>query len=278
MPVAGWIVLGVLVVIILTVRSFYSRFRGMCRRVREDLTQRVQAEIPGVMEVREHLGNLVLRMEDGSERVWEMTDVYAEMARVPGMGADPQAREAVYQRALTQLRTFRFTDGRVRPQLVPLSAIQADANGTLYTEIPGLPLAAIYVRADPAGPVVLTRENAPGAAADLAETHRQSLEALRSDFPRDALASALDGGSGSALQLADGYDAARLLLLPGSLPDGEAVVALVPHRDMLLLLPDAMREDPEKLQEGMRMLSEDHGHPPLLQQPVRVTPDGFALV
>lgn len=259
----------------LAVRAFYGRFQGMCRRVREDLTQRAKAEIPGVAEVREHMGNLVLRMDDGTERVWEMTDVYAEMARVPGMGADPQAREVVYQRALTQLRTFRFTDGCVRPQLVPLSVAQAESGGTLYTEIPGLPLAAIYVRADPGGPVVLTRERAPDHHTEL---HRQALETLRADFPRDVLTSALNGGSGSALQLGDGYDAARLLLLPESLPEGEAVVALVPHRDMLLLLPDAMREDPEKLREGMRMLSEDHGHPELLNRPVRVTPDGFALV
>lgn len=274
MPLYGWIVLGVLVMV-LAARAFYARFRGMCRRVREELTDRAKAELPGVVEVREHMGNLVLRMEDGSERTWEMADIYAEVARLPGMGANPQARQAVYERALTRLRTFRFTDGRVRPQLVPLATAQSDPNGTLYTEIPGLPLAAIYVRADPSGPVVLTRERAPD---DLAELHRQALETLRADFPQDALISALDGGSGSALQLADGYDAARLLLLPSSLPDGEAVVALVPHRDMLLLLPDTIRVDPEKLREGMRMLLEDHGHPPLLKQPVRVTRDGFELV
>jgi hypothetical protein len=278
LPLAAWIIGGVVVILVVRVRMLYSRFRRMCRGVREELTHRVRTEVSGVAAVHERLGNLVVRLEDGSERVWELSDVYTAMARLPGMGADPQARETVFQRALTQFRTVRLADGRVRPQLVPLATAQADANGTLYMEVSGLPLAAIYVRADPAGPVVLTRGNAPEAAEDLAGLHRQALEALRADFPHDALMSALDGDSGSALQLADGYDAARLLLLPSSLPEDAALIALVPHRDRLLLLPDAMREDPEKLREGMGMLREDHGHPPLLDRPVRVTSEGFALL
>src|SRR5205085_10145696 len=97
------------------------------------------------------------------------------------------------------------------------------------------------------------------------------------DFPSDMVANALKGGSGSAIQLADGFDAARLLLVPESLQPGQELVALIPHRDMLLLLPGETADDPNKLREGLRQL-ECKDHPSLLARPARVTRDGFQLI
>ena len=54
-------------------------------------------------------------------------------------------------------------------------------------------------------------------------------------------------------------------------------MALVPHRDMLVLGPASLQNDRSKLQEGMRVL-ECGEHPPLLNQPIRVTSRGFELI
>ena len=72
-------------------------------------------------------------------------------------------------------------------------------------------------------------------------------------------------------------DAARLLLIPECLKKGESLVALVPHRDMLVLGPADLEHDRSKLEAGLRAL-DCQDHPPLLNQPVRVTSAGFEMI
>jgi hypothetical protein len=112
---------------------------------------------------------------------------------------------------------------------------------------------------------------------EVAPLHQRALDGLRRDFPQGLVDTARESGSGAAIQLEDSHDAARLLLVPEHLEPGEELVALVPHRDLLLLLPGSQLLEPEKLQEGLRMLRCD-GHPPLLERPVRVTARGFELI
>src|SRR3712207_6839028 len=103
LPVGVWVALGIVVVLAVLARLFYSRWRGMCRGVREDLTRLLHEQHPEAKVLREEMGNLVLRMPDGSERAWEMAEVYAEVARLPGMGRNPQDRTHVYRNALATL-------------------------------------------------------------------------------------------------------------------------------------------------------------------------------
>ena len=85
LPVWVWVVAALVLALVVAGRTFYGRFRAMCRRVREEVGAFVAERHPEVAVVGEQQGNLVLRMADGSERVWEMADLYAAVARKRGL-------------------------------------------------------------------------------------------------------------------------------------------------------------------------------------------------
>lgn len=281
MPGWLWVVLAVVVLLFLAVRSFYARFRGMCRRTREEVTQLVQRDYPLVQVLREERGNLVVQ-HNGEERVWEMAELYSSVARLPGMGADPAGRQRLYQQAARAMFAPKVEGplsraehgGLIKPQLLPPGGLASLPTAILHEEIPGLGLMLAYVVDAPPGNRYLTEQDRADLGLSPDELHALALANLGRDFPRDVLAQPLTANSGSALQLSDGFDAARLLLLPGNLGPGETLLALVPHRDMLLLLPASMEDEPERLRQGVEMLTCEH-HSALLQQPVRVSSDGF---
>jgi hypothetical protein len=281
-----WVVVIVVAFIVLRARALYTRFRRMCRGVREELTQYLQSRYPDAQVLREEKDNLVVRMPGGEERVWEMEDVYVEVARLPGMGADPQDRSRVYEQAVRVLFPPEPITGplqleahgaSIKPRLVRAQdGGEPLPDGAVRTTVPGLPLAEVYVLDRPGDMRYLTERDASDLGLDPEELRRVALENLRKQFPREMVATALEG-EGSAVQLNDSFDAARLLLVPECLEPGQEVLALAPHRDMLVLMPAELAEDPENLNEGMKLLGCEN-HPPLLDRPVRVTPEGFQLV
>jgi hypothetical protein len=288
LPLWFWVLAGVVLLVVVVVRSFYARFRGMCRAVRGELTEYLKAEYPEVQVVGEQQGNLVLRMADGGERVFEMADVYTAVAQLPGMGQDPAARTRIYQQAAAALLPAPpassrplapATHGsRIKPQLVrPETVTPSEPGpGVLQTPVPGLELVVVYVLDLPGDSRHLTEQDRAELGTEVAEIHRLALDNLRKDFPRQMVTDAVAGESGTAIQFGDSFDATRLLLVPECLQTGEELAALVPHRDMLVLLPAAFLQDHEKLREAVGLL--DCDHPPLLGRPVHVTPDGFNLI
>src|SRR5207302_1243249 len=148
-----WVILAVVVVVFGVVRRFYTRFRGMCRGVREELSAYLPKVHPQLEVIGEQQGNLVVRMEDGTERAWEMADVYAAVARLSGMGADPQARAAIYQQAVDALvqsgsaaagpLALATHGASIRPQLVRPESLAPDAD-VVRTPVPALGLVVIY--------------------------------------------------------------------------------------------------------------------------------------
>lgn len=292
-PSWGWVILALVAAVAVRAALFYSRFRRMCRLVREELTERLRREHPEVQVQGERLGNLVVRMPDGSERLWEMADIYGAVAHLPGMGSDPAGREKIYAGAIETLLTSapaptdpvtREThETFLKPQWVPVAALGEQSEGDVlpYHELPELGLAVIYVLDLPLRRRPITEADRAALGMDPRDLHRAALANLRSSLSREMLAGALEEGSGAAFQTGDTFDAARLLLVPELLQPGEELLALIPHRDLLLLLPAGLRDEPEKLEEGLRALQEepspDCGHPPLLDRPIRVTAEGFEL-
>lgn len=282
MPGWLWPVLLVVALLFFAARSFYTRFRRMCRRTREELTELVRRDYPEVEVLREERGNLVVRC-GGEERVWEMAELYSRVAQLPEMGADPPARRRLYQQA-ARLMFAPKVDGPlnraehgalIKPLLLPAEGAEAPPLATiLSTEVLDLGLKLAYVVDAPPGNRFLTEQDREDLGLSSAELHDLALANLGRDFPSDLLTQPLTANNGSALQFSDGFDAARLLLLPRHLQRGQAVLALIPHRDLLLLLPGAMADDPDRIKQGLEALAcEDH--PALLRQAVRVTSEGF---
>ncbi len=104
---------------------------------------------------------------------------------------------------------------------------------------------------------------------EAAGLHALALENLRKNFPAEAVRKVVEQGEGTALKLGDSYDAARLLLVPEHLRDGEEVAALIPDQDSLVLAPVPGDGDWGRLREGEQMVL-GHGHR-LLDRPLRVS-------
>jgi hypothetical protein len=292
LPYWLWAVLIAVVLIALRVRDFYTRYRGMCRGIREDLTEQLHQKHPNARVLREQMGNLVVRLPDGSEKIWEMAEIYTRVMQLPGMGRDPAARTAIYRDAVAGLFapdpaapiSLATHGDRVKPLIVPTSALSSDPNGgeLVHAPVPGLGLSVFYVLELALKRRPVTEEDRQALGLDRGALHQRALENLREDFPPDLVTGALAGDGATASQMADGYDAARILLIPGILKPGETLLALIPHRDMLVLLPPSMEEDPAKLNESIQLLTGEHSeqcsHPHLLDHAVRITHAGFEAI
>jgi len=108
----------------------------------------------------------------------------------------------------------------------------------------------------------------PEEALDLAK------ENLGRSFRPEAIRPVLDESAMSVVKSEDTYDAARLLLIPGALRDGESIVALIPDRDTLVLTPVPDDGDWASLAK----LAKSPDGDPLWTQPLVVTPAGVAAV
>jgi hypothetical protein len=222
-------------------------------------------------------------MEDSTERVWEMAEIYAEVARLPGLGRDREQRAPLYERAVASLfappadssLSLAVHGEWIKPLLVPQGTLEGPAE-VVYTPLPELGLAVIYILDLPKDKRPLSNQDCSDLGVEAEEIHQIALANLGTDFPSDAIAEATEG-SGSAVQLNDSFDATRLLLVPERLQSGQELVALIPHRDTLILLPASVRDDSEVLQQGIDAL-ECGEHPPLLERAVLVTRDGLELI
>lgn len=287
-----WVIFAVVALFGLKTRAFYNRYRGFCRGIREDLCARVHQEHPEVKVLGEQMGNLLVRMPDGSEKVWEMADVYSRVMQQHGIDSDSSARTGAYRDAISTLFapdpkaaiTLATHGERIKPELIPASALESyPAEAQLVHEpVPGLGLEQIYLFDLGMNRRILTEPDLADLGIDRETLNRTALANLRQDFPPNMVSGVFSGEGGTACQMGDGFDAARLLLIPEMLKPGQVVLAAVPHRDMLLLLPPTLADEPAKLAEGLTLLNDGHStgcsHPHLLDGAVRVTSAGFELI
>ena len=94
---------------------------------------------------------------------------------------------------------------------------------------------------------------------------------------RSAIRGVLDEKRLIVVKMADTYDAARLLLVPSELREGESVIATLPDRDTLALMGPVAAEGRDRLIELTRGIAHDPDHA-LLDVPVIVRPSGFELM
>lgn len=108
----------------------------------------------------------------------------------------------------------------------------------------------------------------PEEAFDLAVAN------LGKSFQPEAIRPIVEEGSMSVVKSEDTYDAARLLLIPDSLREGESIAALIPDRDTLVLVPVPEDGDWRLLNK----LAESAEGDPLWTEPLMVTSGGITSV
>jgi hypothetical protein len=79
----------------------------------------------------------------------------------------------------------------------------------------------------------------------------------------------------AAIKMMDSFDAARLLIVPEQLREGEELIALIPDRDTLTLVAVPKDGDWGPLRKLARVPDSEHL---LLDRPVRVRRGGFEAV
>jgi hypothetical protein len=278
LPMWLWVIAGALVIVALVARWFYSRYTAMCRTAREELSKHLKSNYPDVELTWQPQGNLDLCTANGGHWVLDMSDVYVAVGRLPGMGRDPAARARIYQQVLDTSGPLVQSAhaSRIKPLLIPIQFLNAAVPGP-QTPIPGLGLVVVYVLDLPGNPRFLLEQDRKELGTELPGLHRLALDNLRQDFPQQLVIDAVAGEQGTAFQAKDYFNAARLLLVPEFLQPEQELIALIPHRDSLVLLPGSVRQDEGKLRESMRALQ--HGdHPPLIDRPVLVNQSGFEIV
>lgn len=255
------------------------------RDVRRQVLELLRQEHPEVTVVREATTELDLRFEDGSTGTIGLTNLYTGLAmngqRTPdaqseairvfvkgvltaGAGVDaPLSLAAHGERLLPRLAVTDFAAEAAR-QGKPLVSRPAGVDGLLIVYVLDSEQAVMYLGEDRLGELGIDAEALHERA--MANLRRQPIAAMVRDV--------VDRQQVTMVRLADSYDATRLLLVPEALGEGEELVAVIPDRETLGLLPVPA----ENAWPAVRKLARTPASPyRLVDRPLRVTRAGFAF-
>jgi len=247
------------------------------RGARRDFLALLRERHPGIEVLGESEEAVRLRLDTGEGTLY-LDKLYAIVAAAPREGRRDAMLE--FMSALLSRRAdaagplnLEAHGHRLMPRLLPEAALAQMGAATPHTPsgIPGL--ATLYVLDSEKSVMYLTAEHLKELGLSLPALHERALANLRGTFGRSAVRRTVEEGSVNVVRLGDAFDATRVLLVPGCLGQGEALAAVIPDRDTLLLAPVPGDGD----WSGLRKLARSPGMPQVvLDRPLRVTRDGFA--
>lgn len=277
-PFWAWAVLAVGVLVV----AARLAARAWRAGVRKEFVAYLRERAPDIelLEVREY--ELSVKVGD-HPCAMRLDRLYEECGRVPNQRAARQplfdvmvrsAREWPGERVITPERDRP----RLRPRLVheaKLAAMKAETGDRLVALPFGVPGLFVVLVLDAEASVAYVVDE---ILASLELTPEEALALARDNLaassPRPLVRTALQEGSLQVMKSGDTYDAARLLLVPGCLEDGEEVAAAVPDRDTLLVTRVPDDGDWSKLRKLARAAAGE----PLWREPLRVTRVGISSV
>jgi len=276
-----------LVLLIVGVITFMARAAKAWRKsIRAEFIAYVRREAPEVEVVAEHDHEIEIRGQDGSTGTLRLDRLYAEGTNI--VQDVPSGREALFAKFVKVLREggksldldAERDRGRVRPRLVTddfLRRLRADGTSRMGKTLSALPsgvagLSIVFV---------LDNENSVAYLTDdlLAELKLSPDEAI--GLAKENLRRSMDVGAAVRRTLAekslnvlkggDTFDAARILLVPECLGEGEEIAAAIPDRDTLMLTLPPMDGD----WSALRKLARTPAGDVLWNEPLRVTSAGI---
>lgn len=273
-----WILAAVVLVFVLLALARRS-FRTHARR-------RLVAALrsAGVEVLDERPGQLLLRGPGGDGPLF--LDRYYQAVANLGSGATDEQRDEVVAHWVATILEVRASEApltqaedgaRVLPRLVTpafFDELPPDA-GVPHTPLGQTGLVVVYVLDLERSVSFLTARHLGELGLDRAGAHALALGNLAGRTPPEVLRGLTERTEGvTVLKTGDTYDAARLLLLPRHVPEGEARLVVVPDRDSLVVLAD---DGAEALRAAHELARLRGGERPLFDRPLRVTREGVTL-
>jgi hypothetical protein len=278
LPWWAWVILVLLLLAWILIYAGISWRRG----IRREFIEYLKKHYPGLVVAEENVAYLRLEGPTMDLGVVSMGGLYHAVSQAEVR--TPQDRQEVYEKFLKMLKegvslmsrklTREEDAGRIMPRLVTREFF---ATEPLLAGAPNVPLGntglyVVYVLDGDASVVYLTRDHLADLGMSDQEVGTLALEHLKRSAPLENLVrEAVEHGSVVSVKQLDTYDAARLLLLPDLLQEGEALVAAVPDRDTLVFLKEPPGGRVEEIQ-GLLLSTSDK---PLLKKALRVTNRGI---
>jgi uncharacterized protein YtpQ (UPF0354 family) len=254
--------------------------RAFRRAVRQEFVAFLSETRPEVQVTAETEDALTLTVEGGHGGTLYLHKFYLAIASVPGTA---EARREVFvhfadtllsERAAESTLSLETHGDRVLPRIVSEAMLSGLPSEVARSPVVGTPLQVVYVLDSEKSVAYLTGAHLADLGLDAAAVHERALHNLRQRFPDGPVRTAVNERSLCVIKSGDSYDAARLLLVPGYLRDGEVLAAGVPDRDTLFLTAPPADGD----WSGLQKLARATAGPRLLDRPLRVTRAGFEVV
>jgi hypothetical protein len=280
LPWWGWVI-GVLA---LSIFAFRGAIKGFRRSVRMGYIEYLKETEPTIEVISESESSLIYRAEGIDQGAFFLRKLYLGVASL--RPDTPEGRREVFEHFRATLGETTGVGGtlslaehgeRVMPRLVPASFFNQTPKGV---EMPKMPLgntslSVVYVLNNDQTVLYLTADHARELGLDGPALHGLALGNLEKTFSPEIVRSVAEGKSASAVKMMDSFDAARVLLVPNHLREGEAVAATIPDRDSLFLAPLPADGDWSGLKKLARTTSGSGYH--LLNRPLKVSRDGFEI-
>lgn len=276
-----WLI-GGLVTIYLVLRAARKSYRGS---VRAEAIAYLEREHPDVEVVDKNEKFLTVRSEDFEEGQLYLQNLYLAIAELKERTrAD---RNEVYDKfiggpvrdtkLMAQPLSLDTHGDRIMPRILPAETLDElqKKGDTPHTPLNVAELHVVYVLDYEHSVAYLTEDQREELGLDLDSLHQRALENLADTFSPEAVRETLEGRSLVTVKSADSYDAARLLLVGRHLGEGQAVLAAIPDRDSLALIP--VPDDEAELSNLRKLAKIPGGDRLICHQLLKVTKDGITL-
>jgi uncharacterized protein YtpQ (UPF0354 family) len=254
------------------------------RAVRKQVIDELREHHPEIALLREAEAAIELRFSDGTSGTLGLENLYSGLAMGP---REPEAQRDSIRTFVTgalsgllegrQPLSLATHGDRLMPRLADAGFVsEAASQGKPLvhrpTSLPGL--VTLYVLDGAQSVMYLGEERLGELELDAEALHQRALANLGRKPIAEIVRGVVERQQVAMVKLGDSYDAARLLLVPDALADGEELVAIVPDRETLGLLPVPSDEAWATVRKLARTPASPYR---LLDRPLRVTRAGFVL-
>lgn len=254
------------------------------RSVRKRLVRYLQGTHPELEIVAEHSDHLTIRVGEGDTGRMNLHNLFMQIANA--RPKTPEDEEAIFKALVNGVlenieracRPMSLEDDGdfLLPRLVnerDLASLLAQAK-LAHQPLAGTGLSVVYVRDSKDAVAYVSEKALADLNLEVPTLHERALANLRKKSSSDFARGMLKKNSLAVLKLGDTFEAARLLLIPEQLLEGETLAAAIPDRDTLAILPPPADGN----WSGLTKLSRSATGRPLLNRPLKVTRDGFELM